>query len=326
MNRPDGSTPGVLGGFSDLVVVVLATAALLLGGSVLTGPPRIVLGFVFVFFLPGYALTAALYPAVEQDRQSTFTQRLRTAPTATEWLVYAVGLSIVVTPLAVLVVNFLPVPIVESTALGAVSAVTVAGALVAIVRRARVPPDRRTFVPYGRVTERLGADLQGTPPVAAVVVACCLVAAGVAGATLATQPPGERYTEFYLLTEADEQPGTFVADDYPSELGPDGQVRLHVGLTNQEHETVTYTVVVEANSVVRRNESTAVAVATGNEVDRFQTTVPHNETWRREHVVSPEVRSENVRLTYLLYRGEPPENPTMDNAYRSVHIWLDTTE
>jgi uncharacterized membrane protein len=38
---------------------------------------------------------------------------------------------------------------------------------------------------------------------------------------------------------------------------------------------------------------------------------------------------EELRLTFLLYRGaasEVPASPDPDGAYRSVHLWIDVTE
>jgi hypothetical protein len=35
---------------------------------------------------------------------------------------------------------------------------------------------------------------------------------------------------------------------------------------------------------------------------------------------------ERLRLTYLLYRGAPPQTPTTDNAYRELHLWVNVTQ
>jgi len=33
----------------------------------------------------------------------------------------------------------------------------------------------------------------------------------------------------------------------------------------------------------------------------------------------------NYRLVYLLYRGEPPAEPRIDNAYRELHLWINVS-
>jgi uncharacterized membrane protein len=42
--------------------------------------------------------------------------------------------------------------------------------------------------------------------------------------------------------------------------------------------------------------------------------------------VTPRTTGERLRLQYLLYLDDPPENPTAENAYRSVHHWVNVTE
>jgi hypothetical protein len=67
------------------------------------------------------------------------------------------------------------------------------------------------------------------------------------------------------------------------------------------------------------------AVAT-SELDRFRATVDDNETWRLDHTVVPDRTGDDLQLQYLLYRGEAPARPSVDRAYRELHIWVDVTE
>jgi len=34
---------------------------------------------------------------------------------------------------------------------------------------------------------------------------------------------------------------------------------------------------------------------------------------------------ENMRLTFLLYRDSPPQNPSVDTAYREIHLRVNVT-
>lgn len=331
--------PGQLGrGFGDLAAILLLVAIELFAVIVrpdVGGPFRVILGFVFVFFLPGYALTAALFPALPDPwtrgrdtpgsnaNSGSWPRGMSQMPSAAEWLVLTVGLSIVTVPLTALVVNFLPLPIRRETTIGAVGVVIVVLTLAAIVRRAWVAPSRRVAIPYGRALQTIRTHLSGGPlggpSAASVAVAGCLLAAGVAGATLVTPQDGEKYTEFYLQTR-DPDTGQYVADDYPTQLGADNQVSLFVGLVNREGETISYTVIARLDRVAARNGEPRVTER--RRLDRIETTVPHDGMWRQRHVVSPSVSGDHLRLTYLLYKGDPPQNPTVDTAYRSVHIWL----
>jgi uncharacterized membrane protein len=58
---------------------------------------------------------------------------------------------------------------------------------------------------------------------------------------------------------------------------------------------------------------------------QFRPRVTHNGTWHRPHTVTPTLTGERLRLTYLLYRGESPATPTVGNAYREVHLWVNVT-
>jgi uncharacterized membrane protein len=61
------------------------------------------------------------------------------------------------------------------------------------------------------------------------------------------------------------------------------------------------------------------------ELRRFRPTLGHNETWHRQHEVTPEMPWERLRLQYLLYRGLPPETPDQSTAHREVHLWVNVT-
>jgi len=44
------------------------------------------------------------------------------------------------------------------------------------------------------------------------------------------------------------------------------------------------------------------------------------------HTVAPTLPGERLRLVYLLYKGDPPAEPTVENAYREVHLWVNVSE
>jgi len=66
-------------------------------------------------------------------------------------------------------------------------------------------------------------------------------------------------------------------------------------------------------------------VRDATEVRRFRTTLSHNETWTRQHAVTPEQTGERLRLQYLLYKGEPDSPLNRSAAYREVHLWVNVT-
>jgi len=289
-----------------------------------------VLGLLGVLFAPGYALAAALFP---RERDGGFTGLGSRAGdpgtvTAVERLVLAVGLSVCLVPLLGIGLNYAPSGVPRAVLLATVGYATVALSLIAVVRRAQVPPEERfnprLLVPVAAAANRLGARAARGPTVraesvlSALVVVGLVVAASGIGAAVIGGGDGERFTEFYLVTE-DPETGEYVAGDYPDEIRQGSSGTVHVGITNQEGERTDYTVVV----LLQRIDEGGVAEQ--RTLDRFPATVPAGETRRESHRITPELAGEDLRLTYLLYDGAPPddERPAADNAYRSVHVWID---
>jgi uncharacterized membrane protein len=100
---------------------------------------------------------------------------------------------------------------------------------------------------------------------------------------------------------------------------------LTVGVGNHEGQSTAYTVVVELQQVQNRGNVTTVQSA--SELDRFETpTLTDNETWHRQYQIAPNRTGTELRLVFLLYEDTVPPNPTVENAYRETHIWLNVSE
>ena len=315
-------------GLLALVAVVLATL------SVATGPLavlRVPLGFLLVFFLPGYAIMAALYPVAGEYAPWPAGGRGHAAserggPSVLERLVLSVGLSVSVVPLVSLCWNFSPWGIALPQVLGSVGVIVVVASIVAAVRRRRVPRADRSGVRLGGVVSVLrvlGPSRGPSGTLNAVLALLILVSVIGVGAAIALPKDGEEYTEMYLLS-GDSEAGDLVADDYPENIGTDEPRTLYLGLGNNEGRTTNYTIVVELQAF----ESSGTPTVTESwEVDRFTTTLPPDtsERYAREIAADESMIGDDRRLMFLLYRGTPPENPTAANAYETVHIWVDVT-
>jgi uncharacterized membrane protein len=336
--RPVRELPADLAAVVTLVVLTNLAALLPVVGET---PLRVVLGLPFVLFVPGYAFIAALFPeadggetAVEEGNANAGATAATNADPASrregidgiERVALSFGLSIAVVPLIGLVLNFTPWGIRLVPVLAGVSGFTLVATAVAARRRRALPPDERFRVPYRDWLAVVRAELfdpdTRTDAVLNVLLAVSVVLAlGSVGYAVAVPKPGESFTELYLLTETDDD--ELVADDYPTEFTAGESRSLVVGIGNQEHETVRYTVVVTLQRV--RVENSSTTVLEGEQLHRFQPRVEHNETWHRSHAVTPAMTGERLRLTYLLYRGDSPGAPTTGNAYREVHLWVNVT-
>jgi uncharacterized membrane protein len=72
-------------------------------------------------------------------------------------------------------------------------------------------------------------------------------------------------------------------------------------------------------------ENNSTRVIEREELNRYSPTVAANTTWQTQDAMTPTMTGKRLRLTYLLYKRPPPETPTIDTAYREVHLWVNVT-
>lgn len=319
-------------------------------------PLRVVIGLPFILFVPGYALIAALFP--EEGRSptegaDTNTDDIEsTADTdqgylgargidGIERVALSFGLSIAVVPLIGLVLNFTPwgirlVPIMIAT-----SGFTLCATWIGARRRWALPPEERFTVPYRRWLKNARTELfdpETRTDAALNVLLAVSVVLAVSSVAFAVAVPkqGESFTEFYLLTETES--GDLVADEYPTEFDLGNGREVVIGIGNHEFERVNYTVVVKLQRVAFESvtppnatgtaipgENVTVSVLDERELGRLGTELGHNETWQRAYEVRPTLAGERLRLAFLLYRDTVPADPSVANAYRETHLWVNVT-
>ena len=135
-----------------------------------------------------------------------------------------------------------------------------------------------------------------------------------------TQPlDGSAYTGFQIVTE--NASGEYVAAEYPGEMGPGEAADLTFAVRNSEGRDVRYTVVILYQTV-----DSDGAVRDSTVFERYQREVGAGETWHHPHEVVPLESADRSRFTYLLYEGEPPGTPTVDNAYRHLYLWIEGSQ
>lgn len=319
------------------LVVVFLTDLVALAPVIRDTPLRVVFGLPFVLFVPGYVFVAALFPEDGQgpvtDGGAVVANDSGTGPATRdrgidgiERVALSFGLSIAIVPLIGLVLNFTPWGIRLVPILVSLSLFTVVAVAIAAVRRRELPPDERFTVPYrqwaaaGR-TELFEPDSRADAGLNVLLVASILLATSSVGYAVVVPQQGESFSEFYLLTETDD--GELVADDYPTEFTEGERRSLILGVSNQEHEPTNYSVVVQLQAV--RFADNTSTVTRSDRLRTFDLQLDHNETWQRSHTVRPSFQGTELRLTYLLYRGSAPRNPTVNNSYREVHLWVNVS-
>ncbi|WP_135854095.1 DUF1616 domain-containing protein [Halorussus salinus] len=341
----------------DLAAVAaldVVTVAALLVPAVRATPIRAVLGLPFLLVLPGYAVVSALFPenrlAVAPDESASETGPSASGTAASdpgvflrheldgfERLGLSVGASIVVVCTLALGLDRSAVGLGTATLVPTVGAFTLGVAAIAVLRREELSPDERfggalgaelgaTRLGGGSVGARfagvrdelLNPDTKVDAALNVLVVVSLLVAAGGTAFAVTSESRGEGDTELYLLSENDD--GALVADGYPDTLAEARQNPLVVGLENREGEATDYTVVAELHRVTGPPNETTVTAE--RELARYGVRVAAGGSWQTRHVPRERLSGDRLRLVYLLYRGDPPADPSVANAAREVHVWL----
>ncbi|WP_137289869.1 DUF1616 domain-containing protein [Natronorubrum halophilum] len=316
--------------FFDLAVVIAVTGTLTFGVfSGVDGITRIAVTIPLVLFLPGYALVSAMFPDKPNDNYQSFDEEktglgnplLASGGLETiERLVLSVVFSVALVPATALIASATPRGLTLGMVLSGIALLTVALSLIAIGSRYRCPPEQR-FVPRLSseplfFTQRQNAFRRTNPRpynIALVVALILLVASG--GFAVANSPEHDGFTEFSVDTEdVTGETDTMYESTYTT-----GQPNeLQTTITNQENEERTYTTVVLLEQV--SYEDDGVTVHETEELARESTTVADGETQQQTLNVTPSMQGDEFRLTVLLYEGDPPSDPTTENAYRAINL------
>lgn len=312
-----------------VAILTLVTAVFVFVPALNTTPLRPVLSLAFVLFAPGYTVVSALFPGGETRHTGSSTlnpwgasQETERGVTLIERLVFSFGISVGLTILLGLGLGLQSDGLNRVTLYVGLATITAAGLLVTAIRRARLPRDRRFQLPVGKAMGRVWTSASNGRPAttaANVALAVTFVLAVVAVGASFTAQPDDGITEMYLLSE--NESGAYVPEGYPETIEQNGNESFVLGISNQEGEMVEYTVVVLLQKFEGEDETGPPASET--RLHTFTTTLADNETEQITHSIGPSSTGQNYRLNYLLYIGEPPSSPTLDNAYREVHLWID---
>ncbi|MBK5191535.1 MAG: DUF1616 domain-containing protein [Methanosarcinales archaeon] len=251
-------------------------------------PIRIILGLPLVLFLPGYSLIAALFPR-KDDLDGI------------ERIALSFGLSIAVVPLLGLALNYTPFGIRLSPVLIVLSVFTIALAVVACVRRSRIPEEERFMVDFemafGTVKESFKVENTRIDRLLSVILIVAIVLAiSMVIYVIVTPKEGEKFTEFYILGPDGN------ASDYPTELSVGEEGAVIIGVVNHEYAVVTYQLEVRLDGAVIGGERIALE---------------HNETWEHPFTFRETKTGEDQKLEFLLFKEG------IEEVYRSLHLWLD---
>lgn len=323
--------------YLDLAIVGVFTGLALLAivsGS--DGWPRAVLTVLLVTLLPGYALIALLFPEKGNEAVRAFDENERGLSNPlpgkrgldpVERFVFSVATSLVLVPLVALGANFTPWGITLTPILFGIAGLTLLFVFGALARRALLPPDRRhvpalsqivSNVRYSSPKTGFSAGDTWTRRFNIALAASLLLFAASVGFAAMNPPQSEGFTEFYVET------GDVTGDTqsmYPSQFTTGESRELSVAVTNQEHERMDYTMVVLLQEVDGTGDDATVRQE--QRLARESFTLERGATENISLSITPRTAGTDLRLALLLYQGEPPEDPSMETAYRVLRLPID---
>jgi len=278
MNKTSGTTLRTHS--IDLILVIVAT----LGTLAFIFLPylnqtfvRPIFGVVLVFFLPGYALIAALFPNKDGIKSS---QRIA----------LSFGLSVALVPAMTLFLSFW-FGVNLGPLLVALALFIVICTVIAEVRRRALPQAERFSVkiPQIQIVEKAfsGSKSRVDKLLSVILVLSVVVLASTLGYTLAFPNPGEKFTEFYILGAS----GTIGSYATQYKLGQ--QKPVTVGIVNHEQQDTSYELVVRLNDT---NKSTVLYSA--------NVSIADNQTWQKVLDLKPDRTGSNMTMEFLLYRDK----------------------
>jgi uncharacterized membrane protein len=284
----------------DLLLVaglVLLTDTLVLVPELSGSFLRTYLGIVMVLFLPGYALTGAIFPA-KNDLEGI------------ERAVISLVLSIAVVPIMGFGLNYTTWGIREIPILIGLSVFTLLMCATAYYRRSLLPEEKAFEVSFrtpflSMKTEILKEPESKIDRVLAVFLTLSILAS-VSGLAYVIGNPkeGEHFTEFYILG------ANKTAEGYPTDFVQGENGTVVVGIANHEYRPVDYTMEIrlENHSLPLPEKQKRISLA-------------NNMSWVEPVTFTPPLKGNNMKLEFLLFNETEKKVP-----YRNLHIWINVTK
>ncbi len=281
----------------DLMTVIVLS--LLLISVIYFFPDHIlrkIIGLPFILFFPGYVFITFLFP---DEKQLDGIERIA----------LSFGLSIAITPLIGLALNYTPFGIRLIPILLSLSAFNILFSALALYRRFTA---RNPFIPRMDVKDLLEWD--GMSRIDKVLTIILLVAIFASIMTLiyviVTPKQGEKFTEFYILGPEGKAAG------YPSKLWVKQNGTVIIGIVNHEYRTVNYTVEIWLVNATFQNNTTVIHHMYF--FDRLSVTLNHTPVniegnwtpqWELRYTFSID-KPGRYKMWFLLFKDDVPPLPS----------------
>lgn len=245
---------------------------------------RAIFGVPTVLFIPGYVLTAALFPK-KDDIENI------------ERIGLSFGLSVAIIPLLGLVLNFTfgirLIPILTS-----LCTYTIVLALAANYRRSELQKDKQFSVSLHNIISNANVPKSRIDNILTVLLIFMMIlAAGAIYYVITIPKTGEKFTEFYVLNSSSGK-----ADSYNTDLELNYPNNLTIGIVNHEYAPVNYTVEISMDGDVLTTEKLSLN---------------NNETLEKNVTFKPNKIGSDMKLEFFLFKEDNFISP-----YRNLHLWV----
>jgi uncharacterized membrane protein len=258
---------------------------------------RTYLGILMVLFLPGYALTGAIFPA-KSDLEGI------------ERAMVSLGISIAVVPIMGLALNYSEWGIREFPILTAISAFTLLMCAITYYRRGLLPETEAFGISFKDASLNLKAEFFNKPEsttdkvLSVFLILLVLASVGSLAYIIGIPKEGEHFTEFYMLGP------NRTADSYQTEFIQGEKGTVFIGIINHEYRFVDYTMDVRLGNMSLPIPENQRRISLGN-----------NMSWEEPVTFTPPIEGKNMKLEFLLFNETEKTIP-----YRDLHIWVNVTK
>jgi len=256
---------------------------------------RSVVSLSMIFFIPGYALTAALYPG--KDDVSNI-----------ERIALSFGLNILIPPLILWGLDYTVWGIRLNPIVVCLMTFTIVCSLIANKRRHDLPEDKRFFIDFGKLLEGMKSysfanNSKMDKALTIILIFTIILSIASIAYTIAIPKYREGLTEFYLKGPSGKAGG------FPTSLVVGKQTPVTVGVINEENSNMTYDLIVE----LENNANVTV-------LDSEKLALINDQVWEKSVNLTADHNGTDMKVEFLLYKDE-----NLTSSYRECHLWVNAT-
>jgi len=283
---------------ADLILVLITTftAVVFIVSPLNNSIIRSILGYLVVFFIPGYALIAALLPA-KSDIGTL------------ERFVFSICVSLAISPLIGVALNYTEWGVTLGSVVVCLTGFVLACCAAACWRRSRLSRSERFFLDLTRNNlagylavpkSPQRSDWRANNLITVILVVFTLASALLLSYIVLTPQPG--FTEFYILDAQGK------ALDYPTQLQLGKSEQIVVGISNNHNKDMQYDLKVVLSNGTQQSTLYSNRLLLANK-----------QTWEQPITLTPNIVGSDMKLQFLLYQAEET------STYKECHLWVNVT-